>query len=73
MSRLLRIGLASVAAFTLAGPLASAAGRGQLAGTLGELWETVLETPGGGGPCYDLGGTVAPFTVIGAGWLSCIY
>jgi hypothetical protein len=53
------------------GIVASAAGRGKLAGTLGELWETVLETPGGGGPCYDLGGTVAPFTVIGAATLDC--
>jgi pimeloyl-ACP methyl ester carboxylesterase len=60
VSRLLRFGLAFVAAFGLAGHSVGAAGRGQLAGTLGELWETVLETPYGGGPCYDLGGMVAP-------------
>jgi hypothetical protein len=71
VSRLLRIGLASVAAFALAGPSASAAGRGQLARTLGQMWDTVLETPGGGGPCYDLGGIVAPFTLVGAATLDC--
>ena len=71
MSRLLRIGLAFVATFGLAGHSAGAAGRGQLAGTLGELWETILETPGGGGPCYDLGGIVAPFTLTGATELDC--
>jgi hypothetical protein len=71
VSRLLRIGVASIAAFGLAGHSAAAAGRGQLAGTLGDLWETVLETPGGGGPCFDLGGTVAPFTLTGATELDC--
>jgi hypothetical protein len=71
VSRLLRIGLASVAAFGLAGHSAGAAGRGQLAGTLGDLWETVLETPGGGGPCFDLGGMVAPFAPLGTSELTC--
>jgi hypothetical protein len=71
VSRLLRIGLASVAAFGLAGHSAAAAGRGQLAGTLGALWETVLETPGGGGPCFDLGGMVAPFAPLGTSELTC--
>jgi len=63
--------LAFVAAFELAGYSAGAAGQGQLAGTLGGLWEIVLETPGGGGPCYDLGGIVAPFTFTGATELGC--
>jgi hypothetical protein len=73
----MRIGLVSVAAFGLAGHSADAAGRGQLAGTLGELWETVLETPTpdnpftGGDPCVDLGGMVAPFALIGTPTLSC--
>lgn len=71
MSRLLRIGLASIAAFGLTGPPAGAAGQGQLAGTLGQMWETLLETPGGGDSCYDLGGMVAPFTVFGLSEFTC--
>jgi hypothetical protein len=71
VSRLLCIGLASIAAFGLTGPPAGAAGQGQLAGTLGEMWETLLETPGGGDSCYDLGGMVAPFTVFGLSEFTC--
>jgi hypothetical protein len=61
-------------------PSANAAPAVKLDTTLGKLWTTVLQTPsdrnsfGTGGPafaCWDLGGTVAPFTPAPAGVDSC--
>src|SRR3712207_6452646 len=65
--RLVRILLAALVAVVVTAPAASAAPDRKLGDLLGALWETVLETPtptnplGGGDPCVDLDGVVAPF------------
>src|SRR3712207_8569411 len=65
--RLVRILLAALVAVVVTAPAASAAPDRELGDLLGALWETVLETPtptnplGGGDPCVDLDGVVAPF------------
>ncbi|MGY1734666.1 hypothetical protein [Geodermatophilus sp. SYSU D00684] len=69
--RVIRILLAALVAVVVTAPAASAAPDRQLRTLLGELWETVLETPvpenplAAGDPwCIDLGGrVVAPFTL----------
>ena len=73
MSRLARTLLLGAVTFCLVAPSASAAPTGQLRGTLGDLWTTVLQTPTpenpftGGDTCVDLsGGIVAPFGPSGA-------
>src|SRR3712207_5846860 len=78
MWRLVRVLLAVMVAVVVTAPAASAAPDTQsrpapdraLAALLGELWETVLETPvpenplAAGEPwCIDLDGVVAPFTL----------
>ena len=66
MARPSRVLLLAVVALTLAAPSAAAVPHRDLGGTLGDLWETVLETPtaenpfAGGDPCVDLGPIVAP-------------
>ena len=66
MSRLSRALLLAVVALALAAPSAAAAPNRDAGGVLGDLWETVLETPtaenpfAGGDPCVDLGPVVAP-------------
>ena len=70
MSRLARTLLIATVTFCLIAPSASAAPTGLL---LGDLWTTVLKTPGAENPfvtgeaaCVDLrGNTVAPFTPAG--------
>jgi hypothetical protein len=70
VSRLARTLLLAAVTFCLIAPSASAAPTGLL---LGDLWTTVLETPGAENPfvtgeaaCVDLrGNTVAPFTPAG--------
>jgi hypothetical protein len=62
--------VAAVALGLTAAPAASVPNK-KLGGTLGALWDTVLETPrpenplNGGDPCVDLGGIVAPFAPSG--------
>jgi hypothetical protein len=71
------VALVAVVAIGTAAAPASAVPNHQLAGTLGAVWKTVLEAPvptnpfGGGDPCIDLGGTVAPFVPLGTTTLTC--
>jgi hypothetical protein len=66
-----------VVGFGLGAPQASAASSGQVAATLGALWQTVLETPTpdnpltGGDPCVHVGSIVAPFTAIAPTPVTC--
>jgi hypothetical protein len=66
MSRLSYALLLAVVALALAVPSAAAAPNRDPGDVLGDLWETVLETPtaenpfAGGDPCVDLGPVVAP-------------
>jgi hypothetical protein len=66
MSRLSRVLLAAVIALGVAASSAAAVPDKKLGTTLGDMWQTVLETPtsdnpfAGGDPCVDLGGIVAP-------------
>ena len=77
MRRFFGVALAAVVAIGMAAAPASAIPNHQLGGTLGAVWETVLEAPipdnpfGGGDPCIDLGGTVAPFVPLGTTTLTC--
>ena len=77
MFRLPRILLVAAVAFAVAAPSAGAVPQKRVGSTLGALWEFVLETPspenpfGGGDPCVDLDGTVAPFAPLGTSSLSC--
>jgi hypothetical protein len=77
MPRLCRVLVVAVAALGVAASSASGAPERKLGGTLGALWETVLETPTpqnpftGGDPCVDLGGIVAPFAALGTTSLTC--
>ena len=70
MSRLSRALLLAVVALVLAAPSAAAAPNRDPGGVLGDLWETVLETPtaenpfAGGDPCVDLGSVVAPAVAV---------
>jgi hypothetical protein len=69
--------LFAVVALGVAATPAAAAPDEKLAGTLGVLWDNVLETPtpenpfGGGSPCVDLGGVIAPFAPLGTTSLTC--
>jgi hypothetical protein len=70
MWRLGRILLAAMVGVVITAPAASAAPDRKPATLLGELWETVLETPASENPlavgepwCVDLGRVVAPFTL----------
>jgi hypothetical protein len=70
---MIAVAFAVVAAAVPAGSFArSASADNQLAGMLGDLWTTVLETPtpenpfAGGSPCVYLGDTLAPFGPNGA-------
>jgi hypothetical protein len=76
--RLVRLLLATVVAVVVTAPAASAAPDRELGELLGELWETVLETPvpenplAAGEPwCIDLDGVVAPFTLDPASRPTC--
>ena len=66
VSRLSRTLLLAVVALGLSAAPAAAVPQRDLAGILGDLWDTVLETPSaenpftGGDPCVDLGPIVAP-------------
>lgn len=68
MSRLSRALLLAVIALVVAAPSASAVPHRDLGGVLGDVWDTVLETPtaenpfAGGDPCVDLGSIVAPLS-----------
>lgn len=71
MKRLCHAVLITVAALAVNASPASAAADGKLGATLGALWQNVLETPlpdsvfgPDGDTCVDLGGVVAPFTVV---------
>jgi hypothetical protein len=74
--RLIRILLAASVAVVVTAPAAYAAPDRKLGDLLGALWETALETPtpdnplGGGDPCVDLDGVVAPFQ-LGSNPLTC--
>jgi hypothetical protein len=77
VSRLSRVLLVTVVALGVAAPPAASVPTHKLGGTLGALWEAVLETPtpenpfAGGDPCVDLGGVVAPFAGLGTTSLTC--
>jgi hypothetical protein len=80
VSRLCRVLLVAVVALGVAASTASAGpNKKKLGATLGTLWQTVIETPtpqnlfgGGGDPCVDLGGVVAPFApALGSPTLTC--
>ena len=66
MCRLSRTLLLAVVALAMAAPSADAVPNRDPGGILGDMWETVLETPiaenpfAGGDPCVDLGPVVAP-------------
>jgi hypothetical protein len=74
--RLIRILLAASVAVVVTSPAAYAAPDRKLGDLLGALWEIALETPtpdnplGGGDPCVDLDGVVAPFQ-LGSNPLTC--
>jgi hypothetical protein len=71
MARVIRILLAALVAVVVTAPAASAAPDHKLEALLGDLWETVLETPTPQDPCVDLGRkVVAPFQA-GPGPLTC--
>ena len=77
MRRLWSFVLMAVVAMGVIAPPASAVPNQKLGTTLGNVWETVLETPtpdnpfAGGNPCLDLGGVVAPFVPLGTTSLTC--
>jgi hypothetical protein len=71
MARFIRILLAALVGVVITAPAASAAPDRKLETLLGDLWETVLETPTPQNPCVDLGKkVVAPFQA-GPGPLTC--
>ena len=76
--RLARVLLIAVVALGVTAPHAAAAPTDRrLAGTLGALWERVLEEPvatnpfTGGSPCLRLDGPVAPFVPVGTAAVQC--
>jgi hypothetical protein len=77
MRRLTYVLLVTVVALGVAAAPAASVPNKKLGGTLGALWDTVLETPTpqnpftGGDPCVDLGGVVAPFAAPGTLSLMC--
>lgn len=68
MSRLCRVLLIAVVALGVAAPSAGAVPDKRPGGTLGAMWEKVLETPNTQStlPCIDLDGVVAPLSLSGA-------
>jgi hypothetical protein len=77
VSRLSCVLLVAVIGLGVAAPPAVAVPENKLGDNLGAVWEAVLETPtaqnpfGGGSPCVDLGGVVAPFAPLGTTSLTC--